>query len=107
AKTIIWNGPMGLINLECRIRNQESGIMNQELGDQEFKEGETEKGTRMIAEAIAKSDAYKIAGGGDTVEFLQKLKLTDKFNFISTGGGAMLSLLSGEKLPGLEALITP
>lgn len=92
AKTIVWNGPMGLIRLECRIGN---GTIEEE---------ESEKGTRIIAQAIVKSSAYKIAGGGDTVEFLQKLKLTDKFDFISTGGGAMLAFLSGETLPGLEAL---
>lgn len=92
AKTIIWNGPMGLIRLECRIKE---GIIEDE---------ESEKGTRMIAQAIANVNAYKVAGGGDTVEFLQKLRLTNKFDFISTGGGAMLSFLSGEKLPGLEAL---
>ncbi|MDP3987926.1 MAG: phosphoglycerate kinase [Candidatus Levybacteria bacterium] len=92
AKTIIWNGPMGLIRLECRIKN---GVIEDE---------ESERGTRVIAQGIARINAYKVAGGGDTVEFLQKLKLTNKFDFVSTGGGAMLSFLSGEKLPGLEAL---
>ena len=46
-----------------------------------------------------------MTGGGDTIEFLQKEGLFDKFNFVSTGGGAMLSFLAGEKLPGIEALL--
>ena len=92
GKTVCWNGPMGFIDLKCNIK------------DGKIEDGEWEKGTRAIAEGIAKSDAYKVVGGGDTVEYLQKLKLKDRFNFVSTGGGAMLSFLSGEKLPGLEAL---
>ncbi|MDO8582900.1 MAG: phosphoglycerate kinase [bacterium] len=81
AKTIIWNGSMGIIENE-----KSSG------------------GTRVIAEAILKSGAYSVVGGGDTVEFLNKLGIINKFSFVSTGGGAMLSFLSGEKLPGLVAL---
>jgi phosphoglycerate kinase len=90
AKTIIWNGSMG-------ITNQKSKIKNQKL--------DTERGTRLIAEGIMDSKAYSIVGGGDTVEFLNKLGILAKFSFASTGGGAMLSLLSGEKLPGIEALL--
>lgn len=82
AKTIIWNGSMGFIS---------------EKEDQ-F------QATRKIAEGIIKSCAFSVVGGGDTVEFLNKINLIDKFSFASTGGGAMLSFLSGEKLPGLEAL---
>ncbi|MFH1832882.1 MAG: phosphoglycerate kinase [Candidatus Levyibacteriota bacterium] len=65
---------------------------------------DTEMGTKRIAEAIVKSGAYSVVGGGDTTEFLKRLGIFDKFDFVSTGGGAMLSFLSGEKLPGLEAL---
>lgn len=85
AKTVIWNGPMGII-----------GPKGESL--------KTEEGTREIAKAVSEDGTFKIVGGGDTVEFLEKIKITDKFSFISTGGGAMLSFLSGEKLPGLEAL---
>ena len=81
AKTVIWNGPMGVI---------------QKI--------ETEKGTRQIAQSIIQSKAFSVVGGGSTVAFLRKEGFLDKFSFVSTGGGAMLSLLSGEKLPGLAAL---
>jgi phosphoglycerate kinase len=89
AKTVIWNGSMGVTSQKSKVKSQKS---------------DTEKGTRLIAQGIIKSGAYAIAGGGDTVEYLNKLKIADKFSFVSTGGGAMLSLLSGEKLPGLVAL---
>lgn len=81
AKTIVWNGPMGLI---------EEGFDN---------------GTKSIAEKIAQTNAYSVVGGGDTGGYLKKLGLEKKISFISTGGGAMLDFLSGEKLPGVEALI--
>lgn len=81
AETIIWNGPMGLIG-----------------------KSDSEIGTKIIAYGIAKTNAYKVVGGGDTTEYLKKENLTNKFDFVSTGGGAMLSFLSSEKLPGLEAL---
>ena len=81
AKTIFWNGPLGKIE-----------------------EKEFSKGTKEIAEAIVESKVFSVVGGGETVEFLNKLGLTSKFNHVSTGGGAMLVFLSGEKLPGLEVL---
>ncbi len=82
AKTIIWNGPVGLIeNEDCQ------------------------QATRELALAIAKSRAYTIVGGGDTAGFLKKIGLLDKFSFVSVGGGAMLDFLAGEKLPGIEALL--
>jgi phosphoglycerate kinase len=82
AKMIVWSGPMGY---------SENPL---------FK-----KGTKEIAKAIAKNhQAYRIAGGGDTLFALSKLNLLDKFDHVSTGGGAMLSFLSREKLPGLVAL---
>lgn len=82
AGTIIWNGPFGLIE------------------DPQY-----EKGTAEIAKAIAKSRAFSVIGGGETLEFVSRLGLTRKFNHVSTGGGAMLSFLSGEKLIGLQPLI--
>lgn len=82
AGTVIWNGTMGFI------------------GEKE----DRFSATRKIASAIIKSKAYSIVGGGDTVEYLNKLGILDKFSFASTGGGAMLAFLSGEKLPGLVVL---
>jgi phosphoglycerate kinase len=85
AKTIVWNGSMGII-----------GGKSEHL--------ESEEGSKKIAKGILQTNAYSVVGGGDTVEFINKLRILDKFSFASTGGGAMLSLLSGEKLPGIEAL---
>ena len=81
AKTIVWSGPMG-----------------------KFEEKEYEEGTRIITEAVQESSAYKIIGGGDTISAVSKFGNLDKFNHISTGGGAMLEFLGGKKLPGIEAL---
>jgi len=82
AKMIIWSGPLGL-----------------------FENPLFEKGTKEIAEKITRNhQAFKIAGGGDTVSALSKFDLRDKFDHVSTGGGAMLEFLSGEKLPGLMVL---
>ena len=82
AKTIVWSGPVGF-----------------------FEKKAFEKGTKRVAEEIAKNrEAYKIIGGGDTIYTVSKFGLRDKFNHISTGGGAMLNFLSGEELPGLKAL---
>ena len=82
AKVIVWNGPMGKFEDERFI-----------------------KGTKEIAEVVAKSKAYKVVGGGDTVLALSRFHLINKIDFISTGGGAMLEFLAGKELPGLEALI--
>lgn len=81
AKTIIWNGPLGL-----------------------FENPVFAKGTNEIAQAIVSSSAFKVIGGGDTISAVDKIGLLDKFDFVSTGGGAMLAFLAGDKLPGLEAL---
>jgi 3-phosphoglycerate kinase len=82
GQTIIWNGLMGVV---------EEGL---------------EAGTKRIVQGIIDSNAYSVVGGGDTVGYLQKIGLLDKFSFVSTGGGAMLEFLAGEKLPGIEALLT-
>ena len=81
AQTVVWNGPMGLVEEEAFAL-----------------------GTKTLAEGIASLNCYKILGGGDTVSCIQKMGLLSKFNFVSIGGGAMLELLSGERLPGLLAL---
>ncbi|MCP6718238.1 MAG: phosphoglycerate kinase [Patescibacteria group bacterium] len=82
AKTILWNGPLGMYE------------------DKRF-----EKGTKEIAQAITENkSAFKVAGGGETIMAIDKFNLKEKFNFISTGGGAMLKFLAEEKLPGIEAL---
>lgn len=84
AKTIVWNGPVGYV---------------------EDPTGNGIKGSEMIAKGILDSKAYSVVGGGDTLELLRRMNILDKYSFFSTGGGAMLAFLSGEKLPGLEALL--
>jgi len=81
AKTIFWNGPLGMTEEE-----------------------EFTKGSKEIAKAIIESGAFSIVGGGETIEFINRIGLIDKFSYVSTGGGAMLAFLAGEKLPGIAAL---
>jgi 3-phosphoglycerate kinase len=82
AKTIIWNGPLGY-----------------------FERPPFDMGTKKIVEAIIKNHrAFKVAGGGETDSFLHQSGLREKFDYVSTGGGAFLEFLSGKKLPGIEAL---
>jgi phosphoglycerate kinase len=81
AATIVWNGPFG-----------------------KFEDKQCIKGTLAIANAIIKSKAFSVVGGGETVEFLNKQGIIDEFSHVSTGGGAMLSYLAGEKMPGLDAI---
>jgi phosphoglycerate kinase len=81
AHTIIWAGPMGL-----------------------YEEKPYDEGTKTIANAILESGAFSVIGGGDTTAAVHKLGLLDKFDFVSTGGGAMLDFLAKGTLPGLEVL---
>jgi phosphoglycerate kinase len=85
AKTILWNGPMGLFE------------------DKRFAEG-TNAVARAVADVTQKSGAKSIIGGGDSVKALNKAKLGDKVTFMSTGGGASLEFLEGKVLPGVAAL---
>lgn len=81
AKTIFWAGPLGKIEEE-----------------------RYQRGTKEISQAIIESGVFSVIGGGDTVEFINKIGFIEKFNHVSIGGGAMLEFLAGEKLPGLAAL---
>lgn len=81
AGTIVWNGPVGVFEFD-------------QFG----------KGTEIIARAIADSDAFSIAGGGDTLAAVDKYDIADKVSYISTGGGAFLEFLEGKKLPAVEIL---
>ncbi len=81
AKTIVWNGPMGI-----------------------FEMGKFSNGTKEVAKSIAQSDAVSIVGGGDSVSAVEKFNLKEKFSHISTGGGASLEFLEGKELPGITAI---
>jgi phosphoglycerate kinase len=81
AGTIVWNGPVGV-----------------------FEFAAFENGTRAVAEAIASSGAFSLAGGGDTLAAIAKYGLTDRIGYISTGGGAFLEFLEGKTLPAVEIL---
>jgi phosphoglycerate kinase len=82
CRTIFWNGPMGV----CEIP-------------------QFAKGTQAMARLLAELKATTIIGGGSTAEIVTAMKLADRMSFVSTGGGASLRFLSGEKLPGVEALL--
>ena len=81
AGTIVWNGPVGV-----------------------FEFPQFAQGTRVVGEAIAQSDAFSIAGGGDTLAAVDQFGLTENISYISTGGGAFLEFLEGKKLPAVEVL---
>ena len=81
AGTIVWNGPVGVFEFDA-------------FGG----------GTKTVAEAIAASSAYSIAGGGDTLAAIAKYGVTDRISYISTGGGAFLEFLEGKTLPAVEIL---
>ena len=81
SKTIIWNGPLGVFEFD-------------QFGS----------GTEKIAKAIAASDAFSAAGGGDTLAAIEKYQIADDMSYISTGGGAFLEYIEGKTLPSVAAL---
>ncbi|HAQ50480.1 MAG TPA: phosphoglycerate kinase [Gammaproteobacteria bacterium] len=81
AGTIVWNGPLGV-----------------------FEFTQFGQGTERIAKAIAKTDAFSIAGGGDTIAAINQYQIADEVSYISTGGGAFLEFLEGKTLPAVNAL---
>jgi len=81
AGTIVWNGPVGVFEIDAFAN-----------------------GTRAVADAIAASGAFSIAGGGDTLAAISKFGVSDRIGYISTGGGAFLEFLEGKKLPAVAAL---
>jgi phosphoglycerate kinase len=83
AGSIVWNGPVGV-----------------------FEFAAFENGTRVIAQAIAESSAFSIAGGGDTLAAIAKYGIEKQVGYISTGGGAFLEILEGKTLPAIEILTT-
>jgi phosphoglycerate kinase len=84
SKTILWNGPMGVFEME-----------------------NFQKGTVSVAKAIAQATskgAFSLVGGGDSVAAVNKYNLGDKVSYVSTGGGAMLEYMEGKELPGIKAI---
>jgi phosphoglycerate kinase len=81
AGTIVWNGPLGV-----------------------FENAEFAAGTRRVAEAIAASGAFSIAGGGDTLAAIEQFGVGERISYISTGGGAFLEFLEGKTLPAVATL---
>ena len=81
AGTILWNGPLGVFEFE--------NFAN---------------GTKELAEQIADSQAFSIAGGGDTLAAISNFSVAEKISYISTGGGAFLEFIEGKKLPAIKIL---
>jgi len=81
AGTIVWNGPVGV-----------------------FEFSSFSAGTRAVAEAIGRSRAFSIAGGGETLEAIEQFGVSDEISYVSTGGGAFLEFIEGKTLPAVAAL---
>ena len=84
SKTILWNGPMGVFEMES-----------------------FQHGTQSVALSIAgatKNGAFSLIGGGDSVAAINKFQLDDRVSYVSTGGGALLEYMEGKELPGIKAI---
>jgi phosphoglycerate kinase len=81
SKTILWNGPVGVFEFD-----------------------QFSNGTQSLADAIAESGAFSLAGGGDTVAAIDKYGISDRISYISTGGGAFLEFVEGKTLPAVAVL---
>ena len=81
AKTVVWNGPMGVFEMDAFC-----------------------KGTEAVAKAVATSGAFTVVGGGDSVAAAEKTGVTGQLSHVSTGGGASLEMIEGKVLPGVKAL---
>jgi phosphoglycerate kinase len=81
ASTVVWNGPVGVFEFD------------------QFGEG-----TRVLAQALARSPAFSVAGGGDTIAAIEKYGVEEDISYISTAGGAFLEFLEGKKLPAVDML---
>jgi phosphoglycerate kinase len=81
AGSIIWNGPVGVFEFD-----------------------QFANGTKVVAEAIASSKGFSLAGGGDTIAAINKFNIFDKIGYVSTAGGALLEFLEGKELPAVELL---
>lgn len=95
-------GPKSMANIEKVIKNAKTILWNGPVGVFEF--DNFAGGTKALAEAIANSEAFSVAGGGDTISSIQKFGVTSKISYISTGGGAFLEFVEGKKLPAVEIL---
>jgi phosphoglycerate kinase len=87
SKTVLWNGPVGVFELE------------------KFATGTISLGN-AIAEAT-ENGTFSLVGGGDSVAAVKQFNLSDKVSYVSTGGGAMLEMLEGKTLPGIQAILEP
>merc|ERR1712110_594815 len=81
SSTILWNGPLGM-----------------------FENPEFELGTKLIGKYIAKSKAFSVVGGGDTISAIEKFNIKKNISYVSTGGGSFIAFMEGKKLPTIKIL---
>ena len=100
-EAIVDIGDKSVKNLMPLIKKSKLILFNGPLG--KYEDGET-KATMKVLKLIANSEAESILGGGDTITLVSKMKIKNKFSFVSTGGGATLDFLANGTLPGIKAL---